>query len=123
MFQDLLNAVFSGLPTYRACTFLLGFNGLALVLEVLLPGKTQTGPETLTGHVPVYKDNGFLHCIVFTLLFFVVTLSSLYIATKPISSPPVQLSIINGQVKQNVKHQLYCQASDVGPIHDTKIPK
>jgi 7-dehydrocholesterol reductase len=35
-----------------------------------LPGKIQHGPETLTGHIPKYKDNGVMHCIVFTLLFF-----------------------------------------------------
>jgi hypothetical protein len=68
--QDLLGAIFSGLPTARAVQFLLCFNGLALVLECILPGKTQTGPETLTGHIPEYKDNGFLHCIFFTLIFF-----------------------------------------------------
>jgi 7-dehydrocholesterol reductase len=40
-----------------------------LVLE-LLPGKTEFGPETLTGHIPKYTDNGVKHCVVSTFLFF-----------------------------------------------------
>ena len=43
---------------------------VALVLERMLPGHIRSGPLTQSGHVPVYVDNGFLHCCVFTVLFF-----------------------------------------------------
>merc|ERR1719183_696147 len=43
---------------------------VGLVLEKLLPGKLDYGPETATGHVPKYIDNGVAHCFVYSLLFF-----------------------------------------------------
>jgi len=58
------------LPTWAAARFLLGFSTVALVLDVGLPGKIQYGPETLTGHIPDYRDNGLLHCFVYTFLFW-----------------------------------------------------
>ena len=57
-------------PTKEAVTFLLCFMGVALLLDVVLPGKIEYGPETLTGHVPDYRDNGLLHCAVYTALFW-----------------------------------------------------
>ncbi len=36
----------------------------------LLPGKIEYGPETLTGHVPKYVNNGLAHCILFSLAFW-----------------------------------------------------
>ena len=56
-------------PSSDAIKFILSFMAVGGLLE-FLPGKIQLGPETLTGHIPKYKDNGVLHCIVFTLLFF-----------------------------------------------------
>ena len=56
-------------PTYEAWRFLFGFMAVAFALE-WLPGKIETGPETLTGHVPKYVDNGVLHCLASTLLFY-----------------------------------------------------
>ena len=56
-------------PTWAAAKFLLGFNALALLLDVGLPGKVETGPETLTGHVPKYVNNSLLHCFIFSALF------------------------------------------------------
>jgi hypothetical protein len=44
--------------------------GLALLLDVFLPGKLCTGPETKTGHVPEYTDNAVLHCVLFSAAFF-----------------------------------------------------
>ena len=64
-----ISAASSVVPTAAAVKFILSFMGLALLLERLLPGKVDTGPETLTGHVPKYVDNGVLHCVVFTALF------------------------------------------------------
>ena len=56
-------------PSSDSVKFILSFMAVGGLLE-FLPGKIQSGPETLTGHIPKYKDNGVLHCIVFTLLFF-----------------------------------------------------
>ncbi|CAE7702244.1 DWF5 [Symbiodinium microadriaticum] len=56
-------------PNIEAVQFILCFMAVGAILE-FLPGKIETGPETLTGHIPKYKDNGVLHCIVFTFLFF-----------------------------------------------------
>jgi len=60
----------SVLPTLPAIKFVLSFMGVALVLERLLPGSIECGPETLTGHVPKYVDNAVLHCVVYTALFY-----------------------------------------------------
>ena len=57
-------------PTPEGATFVLGFMLVALVLERILPGKVECGPETLTGHIPKYVDNGLLHCAVYTILFW-----------------------------------------------------
>ena len=56
-------------PNADAIKFVVYFMMVAGVLEVL-PGKIETGPETLTGHVPKYKDNGVRHCIAYTALFW-----------------------------------------------------
>lgn len=57
-------------PTWDAAKFVLSFMGVALVLERLLPGKIECGPETLTGHVPKYVDNAVAHCFTYSALFF-----------------------------------------------------
>jgi 7-dehydrocholesterol reductase len=63
-----LNAAMSVWPTVSAVKFVASFMGVALLLE-MLPGKVETGPETQTGHVPKYVDNGVKHCLVYTALF------------------------------------------------------
>lgn len=71
----------SVVPTREGALFVVCFMGVALVLERLLPGKIETGPATLTGHVPHYVDNGVLHCIVYTFLFWAgsnIGLANLY---------------------------------------------
>ncbi len=56
------------LPSLDATKFILCFMGVGGLLE-FLPGKIELGPETLTGHVPKYRDNGVRHCLGFTILF------------------------------------------------------
>lgn len=68
--QSVFSAGASVVPTWVAIQFVASFMGVALVLERFLPGKIETGPETLTGHVPRYVDNGVLHCVVFAGLFW-----------------------------------------------------
>eukprot|EP00581_Thalassiosira_minuscula_P010938 CAMPEP_0183714164 /NCGR_PEP_ID=MMETSP0737-20130205/8796_1 /TAXON_ID=385413 /ORGANISM="Thalassiosira miniscula, Strain CCMP1093" /LENGTH=525 /DNA_ID=CAMNT_0025943069 /DNA_START=36 /DNA_END=1613 /DNA_ORIENTATION=- len=60
----------SVLPTLEGAKLVLCFMAVALVLERTLPGKIDFGPETATGHVPRYVDNGVAHCFVYSLLFF-----------------------------------------------------
>lgn len=58
------------LPTFDGAKVILIFMLVALLLERTLPGKIDFGPETSTGHIPQYVDNGVKHCFVFSLLFF-----------------------------------------------------
>jgi len=67
--QNVLSAALSVRPSLEAVKFLASFSGVSLLLE-LLPGKTACGPETMTGYVPKYVDNGVRHCIVFSALFY-----------------------------------------------------
>jgi len=68
--KGVLSTGMSVVPTAEGTNFILTFMGVALVLERFLPGKIETGPETLTGHIPKYVDNGVLHCILYTFLFY-----------------------------------------------------
>lgn len=67
--KSIFNAAISGAPTLDAVKFLACFMGIALLLDRLLPGKIQTGPMTLTGHIPQYIDNGTKHVLIFPALF------------------------------------------------------
>jgi len=67
--RSIVGAGLSVVPTVEGARFVGIFMSVALLLE-WLPGREETGPETLTGHVPRYTDNGVLHCVVFTALFW-----------------------------------------------------
>lgn len=64
-----LRAGSSVLPTLDGAKFIVSFMGVALLLERTLPGTIEYGPETATGHVPIYINNAVAHCFVFSLLF------------------------------------------------------
>lgn len=68
--STILDVVLSVRPTTDGALFIAAFMGVALLLERFLPGKVDYGPETLTGHIPEYVDNGLLHCVVYSLLFW-----------------------------------------------------
>mmetsp|Transcript_35314 Transcript_35314/g.68080 ORF Transcript_35314/g.68080 Transcript_35314/m.68080 type:complete len:503 (+) Transcript_35314:64-1572(+) len=68
--MSILSAGTSVLPTAEAAKFVFSFMVLAFLLD-FIPGKTECGPETLTGHVPKYTVNGVRHCLAFSLIFFV----------------------------------------------------
>eukprot|EP00658_Telonema_sp_P-2_P005657 TRINITY_DN1212_c0_g2_i1.p1 TRINITY_DN1212_c0_g2~~TRINITY_DN1212_c0_g2_i1.p1 ORF type:complete len:504 (+),score=155.02 TRINITY_DN1212_c0_g2_i1:84-1595(+) len=73
VYSCVYNACFFGVDpdsVISAIQFLLGFNLVALAL-FFIPGPEATGPITEKGHTPVYIDNGMLHCVIFTALFFV----------------------------------------------------
>jgi len=58
------------LGTPIAAYIVLGYMLFALVLMILVPGPRAEGPLTSTGHIPVYRDNGF-SCYVITMIAFV----------------------------------------------------
>uniref|UniRef100_A0A6U3VLR4 7-dehydrocholesterol reductase n=1 Tax=Ditylum brightwellii TaxID=49249 RepID=A0A6U3VLR4_9STRA len=68
--KALLTTGLSVTPTADGIQFILAFVLVALILDQILPGKIETGPETHTGHVPKYVDNAILHCIFSTAIFW-----------------------------------------------------
>mmetsp|Transcript_38593 Transcript_38593/g.82341 ORF Transcript_38593/g.82341 Transcript_38593/m.82341 type:complete len:540 (-) Transcript_38593:53-1672(-) len=68
--SSVLSAGASVTPTLDGARLVLYFMAVALVLERALPGRVDYGPETATGHVPRYVDNGVAHCFAYSALFF-----------------------------------------------------
>jgi 7-dehydrocholesterol reductase len=58
----------SATPT-AASTATLGVFWAVIIVLYFVPGPTQQGPITPTGHVPTYVDNGIVHMVTFTTLF------------------------------------------------------
>ena len=58
----------AALPTAASTKTILVFWAVILALY-FVPGKTEEGPPTATGHVPKYVDNGVVHKATFTALF------------------------------------------------------
>ncbi len=50
-----------------AVGIVLGYCVFAVALQALIPAPTVTGTQTPTGHIPVYKDNGF-RCFLTTMI-------------------------------------------------------
>jgi len=48
-------------PSVFAFKVILAFFSWAVIMTSILPGSTTKGPPTPSGHVPVYRDNGFLY--------------------------------------------------------------
>lgn len=67
--RALADASTTPVPTLEAVKFLLTFAGTALALDFAIPGPTEDGIETQTGHMPKYVNNGVGHCVVFSALF------------------------------------------------------
>lgn len=54
----------------EAWQIIAGFSVIEALLMVLLPGKTFKGPIAASGHVPIYKANGFQHYFAVNVLFW-----------------------------------------------------
>lgn len=67
--MSILGAGASVWPTVEAAKFVFSFMAVAFFLD-FIPAKTECGPETLTGHVPKYTDNGVRHCLAYSLIFY-----------------------------------------------------
>ena len=59
------------------------FMSVQLLLMRAVPGKTIVGPETLKGHVPIYKNNGFL-CFLITIALFLLCTHVLHLFSSTI---------------------------------------
>lgn len=55
--------------THAAWKIIFIFMATQLLLMRVVPGKRITGPETIKGNIPTYKDNGF-SCFIITLCLF-----------------------------------------------------
>ncbi|CAF1169588.1 unnamed protein product [Adineta ricciae] len=59
---------------WPSAIIIISFLIYAIVMTMILPGKEYTGPITDTGHVPIYRDNGFTYYFVSLGLFALLTL-------------------------------------------------
>lgn len=59
--------------TKTAWKILAVFALIQLLFMRWMPGKTKEGPVTPKGHIPIYKDNGFISFIATMALFFLST--------------------------------------------------
>ena len=46
----------------------------AITMTILLPGNEYNGPITDTGHVPIYRNNGFTYYLVSLMIFALLTI-------------------------------------------------
>jgi 7-dehydrocholesterol reductase len=67
--SSIASAATSVHPTFQAWCFLTTFAGTVLVIDLVLPGAIKHGPQTLSGFVPAYRENGLFHCMVISSLF------------------------------------------------------
>jgi 7-dehydrocholesterol reductase len=58
---------------WPSALIMLGFLIYSIVMTVLLPGDDYAGPITDTGHVPIYRNNGFIYYLVSLVIFAVVS--------------------------------------------------
>ncbi|XP_067928515.1 uncharacterized protein [Watersipora subatra] len=59
--------------SFLSLSIIGGYMIFQLMLTFLVPGKRVEGPMTPTGHVPVYKDNGFSIYIITMISFVLLT--------------------------------------------------
>ena len=58
------------MPSGEAWQYVLGFAGITIAIQLLMPGKPFTGPVTPKGNVPQYKANGVQSFLFTHALFF-----------------------------------------------------
>lgn len=59
---------------WPSAIIMLSFLTYAIVLSSLLPGDKYSGPITDTGHVPIYRNNGFSYYIISLIIFSILTI-------------------------------------------------
>lgn len=58
---------------WPSALIMLGFLAYSIVMTMLLPGVDYAGPITDTGHVPIYRNNGFIYYLVSLVTFAFVS--------------------------------------------------
>jgi 7-dehydrocholesterol reductase len=59
---------------WPSAIIILSFLTYTILMTLLLPGEEYKGPITDTGHVPIYRNNGFSYYLVSLILFALLTL-------------------------------------------------
>jgi 7-dehydrocholesterol reductase len=72
--KDVLEDFFYFKWHWPSAIIILSFFAYAIIMTILLPGEEYKGPITDTGHVPIYRNNGFSYYIVSLIIFAVLTI-------------------------------------------------
>ena len=59
---------------WPSALIILGVLTYAIIMTILLPGEEYHGPVTDAGHVPIYRNNGFIYYLVSLVIFAVLSL-------------------------------------------------
>ena len=59
---------------WPSALIMLGFLIYAIVLTMILPGEEYHGPITDTGHIPIYRNNGFIYYLISLFIFACLTI-------------------------------------------------
>ena len=60
---------------WPSAIIMISFLIYAIVMTILLPGEDYAGPITDTGHVPIYRNNGFVYYLVSLAVFALLSIS------------------------------------------------
>ncbi|CAF0752820.1 unnamed protein product [Adineta steineri] len=71
--KDVLENFFFFKWHWPSAIIIIGFLIYAIVMTMLLPGDEYQGPITDTGHIPIYRNNGFCYYIVSLIIFTILT--------------------------------------------------
>jgi uncharacterized integral membrane protein len=72
--KDVLEHFFYFTWHWPSAIIILSFLAYAIIMTILLPGDEYKGPITDTGHIPIYRDNGFCYYIVSLIIFAILTI-------------------------------------------------
>jgi 7-dehydrocholesterol reductase len=53
---------------------IISFLIYAIIMTMILPGEKYTGPITDTGHIPIYRNNGFIYYLISLIIFSLLTI-------------------------------------------------
>ncbi|CAF0844907.1 unnamed protein product [Rotaria sordida] len=71
--KDVLEDFFYFQWHWPSAIIILSVFTYAIIMTMLLPGDEYSGPITDTGHVPIYRNNGFSYYIVSLVIFALLT--------------------------------------------------
>lgn len=68
---------------WPSAMIIMGFLVYAIVMTLILPGDEYSGPITDTGHVPIYRDNGFRYYLISLVIFAILSIGLKSIGRSP----------------------------------------